>query len=56
MMAATSALLLEVTLTYYYRPFGSLNISRVEMKTQDLDAQEIKTWPVQQGTSYLNLK
>lgn len=43
-------------LTYYYRPFGSLNISRVDMKTQDLDAKDIKTWPAQKGTIYQELK
>jgi penicillin V acylase-like amidase (Ntn superfamily) len=43
-------------LTYYYRPFGSLNVSRVDMKTQDLDASDIKTWPVQKGTVYQDLK
>lgn len=42
------------SLTYYYRPFGSLNISRVEMKSQDLDAKDIKTWPAPQGTTYLD--
>lgn len=42
-------------LTYYYRPFGSLNISRVDMKTQDLDAKDIKTWPVQKETVFEEL-
>lgn len=43
-------------LTYYYRPFGSLNISRVEMMTQDLDGKDIKTWPVSTGTTYIDLR
>ncbi len=40
-------------LVYYFRPFGSLNISRVDMKTQDLDGKDIKTWPVQTGSEEL---
>lgn len=43
-------------LTYYFRLYGSLNISRVDMKTQDLDAKDIKAWPVQTGTVYQDLK
>lgn len=43
-------------LTYYYRPFGSLNIARVEMSTQNLDATDIKIWPVIQGTTYIEMK
>lgn len=43
-------------LTYYYRPFGSLNISRVDMRTQDLDGKDIKTWPVQRETVFEDLK
>ena len=43
-------------LTYYYRPYDSLNISKVEMKSQDLDGQDIKTWPINKGTTYLDLK
>ena len=43
-------------LTYYYRPFGSLNIAKVEMNTQDLDAKDIKVWPVIQGTTYVDMK
>lgn len=44
------------TLTYYFRPFQSLNIAKVEMKTQDLDGKDIKTWPIQSGTVYEELK
>lgn len=40
-------------LTYYFRPFESLNISRVDMKAQDLNADDIKVWSVQKGTVYL---
>lgn len=43
-------------LTYYYRLFGSLNIFRVEMKTQDLDAKDIETPLVQKGAIYQELK
>jgi choloylglycine hydrolase len=43
-------------LTYYSRPYGSLNIAKVEMKTQDLNAKEIKVWPVQKKTVYQEMK
>lgn len=43
-------------LVYYFRPYGSLNISRVHMKTQDLDGKDIKTWPVQASTIFQELK
>jgi len=43
-------------LTYYFRPFESLNISRVDLKGQDLDGGIIKTWDVPKGTVYQELK
>lgn len=43
-------------LIYYFRPYGSVNISRVDMKTQDLDGKDIKTWPVQTSSVFQELK
>lgn len=52
----TSAVADPKTLTYYVRPFGGRDITRVEFAGQDLDAAAVKFWDIENTTSYKALR
>lgn len=39
-------------LTYYIRPFDTLNISKIDLKNQNLDVTEMKSWNIAATTFY----
>lgn len=43
-------------LTYYFRPFTTLNIQKFDLKSADLDAKDKKVWELSTSTTYTDVK
>lgn len=43
-------------LAYYFRPFGTLNIQKFDLKSADLDAKDKKVWELSATTTYVEVK